>query len=53
MTVYLCAHYSVFLFISSAIIQSGMSVHDTTALLVMHMPGMSSSHGCVWIASLQ
>ena len=37
---YLCTHQ---LFISSVVIQSGMSVHDSIALMVMHMPAVSSS----------
>ena len=41
-------------FISSATMESGMSVHDYIALIIMYMPGIASSLscGCVWIASL-
>ena len=45
---------SVATLISSAFKQSGMSLHDCNALMVMHMSGISSSpfHSDVWIANL-
>ena len=50
----MCSSSSAAIFISSAVMQSGFSVHDCIALMVMNIPGISSSlsHGCVWIASL-
>ena len=35
--------------ISSVVMQSGMSKHDSTALMIMHIPGilLSQSHGCM------
>ena len=51
----MCSSSSIAILISSAIMQSGMSMHDSIALIVMHMPRISSSLfcGCVWIANLQ
>ena len=51
-----CLLSSVAFLISSALMQSGMSMHDSIALVVMHMPGISSSlfvSWCVWISNLQ
>ena len=50
----LCTSTSVANLISSAVMQSGMNMHDSIALMVMHMPGISSSMfcGCVRIAYL-
>ena len=47
-------HLGLLLFVSSAIMQSGIPMHDIIALMVIHKPGISSSmsHGCVWIANL-
>ena len=41
--------YTVAILLSSAVMQSGMSVHDSIALEVKHMPCISLSlfHGCV------
>ena len=38
-----CSSSIVVALISSSIMQYGMSVHDSTALIVMHMPIISSS----------
>ena len=50
----MCSSFSVPVLISSAVIQSDISMHDSIALMVVHIPGISSSlsHSCVWIASL-
>ena len=50
-----CSSSSVAIHISSAVKQSGISVHDSIALIIKHIPGISSlfiSH-CFWIANLQ
>ena len=49
-----CSSSSVAILISSSIIQFHVSVHDSIAFMVMHMPGISSSlfQGCVRITNL-
>ena len=51
----MCSSPSVAILISSAVMQSGMYMHDSIALMVMYMLGISLSlaHGNFWIASLQ
>ena len=49
----MCSSSSITILISSALMQSSMSMHDSVEVMVIHMPGISSSlFGCVWIASL-
>ena len=45
----MCSLSSIAIFISSAFMQSGMSVHDSTALMVMYMSGISSSLLVLWL----
>ena len=47
-----CSSARVASLVSSAVMQSGISVHDSTTFMVMHIPGISSSLscGCAWIA---
>ena len=50
----MCSSPRVAVLISSAVMHSGISLHDSIALMVKHMPGISLSlfHVCVWIANL-
>ena len=47
-------HLWLLILISSAVMQSGMSRHDSMVFVVMFIPGMSSSLSCscVWAADL-
>ena len=50
----MCLSSSIAISISSAIIQCGMSMHDSLAFMVLHIPEIYSSlyFGYAWIASL-
>ena len=50
-----CSFFRVVSIISSVVLQSGMSMHDSIALMVMHMSGicLSHFHACVWKVYLQ
>ena len=39
----MCSSPSIANLISSLIMQTGMPIHDSTTLMVMHMPGSSSA----------
>ena len=45
-----CLSYGVTSLISSAVMQSGMSIYGSIALMVMYFPGISSSLLVFWLA---
>ena len=50
-----CSSFRVISITFSVVMQSGMSAHDSVAVMVKHMPGISLFlffHGCVFIANL-
>ena len=53
-SMHVCSSSNVAILIFSALIRSGISMHACIALMVSHVPGISSSllYGCIWIASL-
>ena len=44
-----CSSYTVIYLISYALMQSGISVHNSIMLMVMHMPGISISPFVYWL----
>ena len=48
-SMHMCLSFSIANLMSSVSMQSGMSIHDSIALMVMHMPGISSSPFVLWL----